>query len=202
METSSSTNSLSSACCRYTAGIYGLQMQALPRGHHGDTLMTSLSNDLQRILYVLYVFPMQTMRTIVLFFLGVTHERIVNTSRKRMFWTQNTALINIYRSDVTHSIRASPISLTCSCWKPFDVAAESYPNVYFRVTFFGSRADGKSFLISVVLVPGTSDEVRRRALRTEHIIRYIRSRNCDLVASSNSAQCLNLKHTRQKHIVL
>ena len=62
-------------------------MLALPIGHYGDTLMTYLSNDLQRILYVLCVCSIQTMCISVLFFLWVTNERIVNTCRNRMFWT-------------------------------------------------------------------------------------------------------------------
>ena len=41
------------------------------------------------------------------------------------------------------TIRASPISSTCSWWKPFDVAAEPYPNISSRVTFASSRADVK-----------------------------------------------------------
>ena len=85
METPSSANSLSSAGYRYTAGIYGWHV-ALSKGYYGDTLMTSLSNDLQRILYDQKYFSMNKKCTSVLFFLGVTNEGMANTCRNRMFW--------------------------------------------------------------------------------------------------------------------
>ena len=76
-----------------------------------------------------------------------------------------------------------PISLTCSCWKLFDVAAEPCPNISSRVMFASSRVDVKSFLISVQPTPGTSDEFPMRASGTKHTTRYLRSRNCGLAVS-------------------
>ena len=65
-------------------------------------------------------------------------------------------------------ILASAISSTCSWWKPFDVAAEPYTNIFLRVAFASSRADVKSFWIYVQRIPGTSDEVSMRASGTKH----------------------------------
>ena len=137
---------------------------------------------------------MQTTCTRVLLFLKVTNDRIANTCRNRMCWTKTTTLIKIWCLEGTHYIRASPIPSTCSWWKPFGDAAEPYPGKYLRVTLPSSRADVKSFLIFLLRVPGTSDEVPRRASSTKHTRRYLRSRNCGLVAAFHFAISLNKTH--------
>ena len=94
--------------------------------------------------------------------------------------------------------RTSPISSTCSWWKPFDVAAKPYPNFSFRVTLSSSPADVKSFLISVQRVPETSDEGSMRASGAKHNRRYVRSRDCGLAASFYSAIYINHKKISKK----
>ena len=75
------------------------------------------------------------------------------------------------------------------------VAAEPYPDIYLRVTLPSSRADVISFLISLLRVPGTSDEVPRRASSTKHTTRYLRSGNCGLAAEFSFVVYLNITHS-------
>ena len=178
-------------------------MLALPKGHYGDTLMTYLSNDLQRILYVLCFVSIQTN----------VHKRAVFFSG----WPLSALLIRVAIECSGPKTRPS-LKSGAQTWR-----TQSVRHLFLQPVRGGNRLLMlPNHTLAFVSVQGLPD-LRRTSNRswylhyeyrgrptmfhcvlqvTKHTTGYFRSRNRGLAASFYSVYYINHKTHSIKYTLL